>query len=58
MEHLSIDHEDCPNQHKNSHKLCNETIIIIIIILDRSIAFSYKVTKGHLGVSMRKMSRL
>ena len=57
MEHLSIDHEDCPNQRKNSHKLCNETIIIIII-LDRSIAFSYKVTKGHLGVSMRKMSRL
>ena len=25
MEHLSNDHEDCPNQHENSHKLCNET---------------------------------
>ena len=24
MEHLSSDHEDRPNQHKNSHKLCNE----------------------------------
>ena len=25
MEHLSNDHEDRPNQHENSHKLCNET---------------------------------
>ena len=25
MEHLSNDHEDHPNQHKNSNKLCNET---------------------------------
>ena len=25
MEHLSNDHEDCPNQHENSHKLCDET---------------------------------
>ena len=25
MEHLSNDHGDHPNQHKNSHKLCNET---------------------------------
>ena len=25
MEHLSNDEEDCPNQHKDSHKLCNET---------------------------------
>ena len=24
MEHLSIDHEDHPNQHENSHKLCDE----------------------------------
>ena len=24
MEYLSNDHEDHPNQHKNSHKLCNE----------------------------------
>ena len=24
MEHLSNDHEYHPNQHKNSHKLCNE----------------------------------
>ena len=26
MEHLSRDHEDSPNQHKNSHKLCIETV--------------------------------
>ena len=25
MEHLSNDHEDCLNQHKNSHKLYDET---------------------------------
>ena len=25
MEHLSNDHEDHPNQHKNSRKLCDET---------------------------------
>ena len=25
MEHLSNDHKDHPNQHENSHKLCNET---------------------------------
>ena len=24
MEHLSDDHEDHPNQHKNRSKLCNE----------------------------------
>ena len=23
--HLSNDHKDCPNQHKDSHKLCNKT---------------------------------
>ena len=25
MKHLSNNYEDCPKQHKNSHKLCNET---------------------------------
>ena len=25
MEHLSNDHEDRPNQHENSNKLCDET---------------------------------
>ena len=25
MEHLSNDHEDRPNKHENSHKLCDET---------------------------------
>ena len=24
MEHLSNDHKDHPNQHENSHKLCDE----------------------------------
>ena len=24
-EHLSNDHKNCPNQHENSHKLCDET---------------------------------
>ena len=31
MEHLSNDHEDHPNQHKNSHKLCDETGHPIVI---------------------------
>ena len=26
MKHLSNDHEDSPNQHKNNHKLCIETV--------------------------------
>ena len=25
MKHLSNDNDDHPNQHKNSHKLCDET---------------------------------
>ena len=25
MKHLSNDHDDHPNEHENSHKLCNET---------------------------------
>ena len=25
MEHLSNNHKDCPNQHQNSHELCDET---------------------------------
>ena len=25
MEHISHDHRDSPNQHENSHKLCDET---------------------------------
>ena len=25
MENLSNDHEDRPNQHENSHELCDET---------------------------------
>ena len=25
MDHLSNDHKDHPNQHENSHKLCDET---------------------------------
>ena len=25
MEHLSNDHKDGPNQHENSHNLCDET---------------------------------
>ena len=26
MEHLSNDHKDLPNQHKNSHKLCDDAL--------------------------------
>ena len=34
MEHLSNDHEDHPNQHKNSHKLCNETAHLVLSLLE------------------------
>ena len=35
MEHLSNDHKDHPNQHKNSHKLCNETGHPILNLIER-----------------------
>ena len=34
MEHLSNDHEDHPNQHKNSHKLCNEVRHPIVNLME------------------------
>ena len=35
MEHLSSDHKDHPNKHKNSHKLCNEIGHLILILMKR-----------------------
>ena len=34
MEHLSNDYEECPNQHKNSHKLCNEMGYRIVNLME------------------------
>ena len=34
MEHLSNDHENNPNQHKNSHKLCNERKYPVLSLLE------------------------
>ena len=34
MEQLSNDHEDHPNQHKNSHKLCDETGNSVLSLLE------------------------
>ena len=34
MEHLSNDHEDHPNQHENSHKLCNEMGHLIVNLME------------------------
>ena len=34
MEHLSNDHEDHPNQHENSHKLCDETGYAIMNLME------------------------
>ena len=34
MEHLSNDHENLPNQHKNSHKLRNETGHPVVKLLE------------------------
>ena len=34
MEHLSNDHEDHPNQHKTSNKLCDETEHPVLSLLE------------------------
>ena len=34
MEHLSNDHEDHPNQHENSQKLCDETGHTILRLME------------------------
>ena len=34
MEHLSNDHKDCPNQHKNIHKQCNEMEHLIVNVTE------------------------
>ena len=34
MEHLSNDYEDHPNQHKNSHKLYNQTGNLVLSLLE------------------------
>ena len=34
MKHLLNDHEDCPNQDKNCHKLCNETGHLIVNLME------------------------
>ena len=40
MEHVSNDHEDRPNQHENSQKLCDETghPVLIKAIVDQTLA--------------------
>ena len=34
MEHLSNDNEDHPNQHMNSHKLCDEMGYLIVNLME------------------------
>ena len=34
MERLSNDHEDRPNQHENSHKLCDEIRHPVAILME------------------------
>ena len=34
MERLSNDHEDCPSQHENSHKLCDEIRDPVAILME------------------------
>ena len=34
MERLSNDHEDHPNQHENSHKLCHETGHLVLNLME------------------------
>ena len=34
MEYLLNDHKDCLNQHKNSHKLCDETGDLVLSVME------------------------
>ena len=34
MEHFSNDHEDNPNQHKDSRKLCNEMEHLVVNLME------------------------
>ena len=34
MEHLLNDHKDHPNQHKNSHKLCDEMGLPVVNLME------------------------
>ena len=34
MEHLSNDHKECPNQHKNSHKLCKKMVHHVVNLME------------------------
>ena len=43
MEHLSNDYKDHPNQHKNSHKLCNETEHPVVNMMESQ----WKLRKQH-----------
>ena len=43
MEHLSNDHEDHPNQHENSHKLCDETGHPVVNLMESQ----WKLRKQH-----------
>ena len=43
IEHLSNDHKDCPNQCKNSHKLCDETGHPIVNLMESQ----WKLRKQH-----------
>ena len=49
MEHLSNDLEDCPNQHKNSHKLCSEMGHPILSLLESQ----WKLKQQHQNFPMK-----
>ena len=43
MEHLSSDHNNCPNQHKNSHKQFNEMEHPVVNLMESQ----WKLRKQH-----------
>ena len=43
MEHLSNDHEDHPNQHENSHKLCDEMEHPVLNLATRFVYYIFTV---------------
>ena len=53
MEHLSDDHEDHPNQHENSHKLCDKTGHLVVNLMESQ----WKLRQQH-DQNMKKVKKV
>ena len=53
MENLSDDHEDHPNQHENSHKLCDKTGHLVVNLMESQ----WKLRQQH-DQNMKKVKKV